>query len=472
MQKYEACNSSGRNTHLQRVYVEKCNACLVPLGSWGSEQLRVKRLRGVLEVGMKKIGKVIASILLCVACCSCTSSGDVPQESVEVLKTPNATITVKETANPGEGTIVTDVSEIEAMADAIVNNLTLEEKIGQMFVVNLEELDTSHGDFYDYRKYTKKMGKIMGTYHVGGVILFSRNVENIDQTETLISDLQENSNIPLFVSVDEEGGDVARIANNPNMYCKKFPSMEEVGAKEDENYAYTMGETIGKQIKELGFNVDFAPVADVKTNELNTEIGNRSFGSNPDKVAKMVAQVVYGIQDQGISASLKHFPGHGGTTEDSHEKAVNSEDDLYDLRKTAFRPFEAGIDAGADFVMVSHISISKVTGNTIPASMSKVVIQNMLRDELGFEGVVITDAMDMGAITKKYSPDKAAVKVVQAGSDVVLMTTNLKKAYRAVWDAVQTGTISEEQIDTSVKRIIKVKLKRGVILSNTTLAKQ
>lgn len=230
-----------------------------------------------------------------------------------------------------------------------------------------------------------------------------------------------------------------------------------------------MGKTIASEIKELGFNLDFAPVADVKTNEYNTEIGNRAFGSDAKLVSKFVKQVVKGIQGQGISATLKHFPGHGSTTGDSHNTPVNADTDLLSLRSREFKPFKAGIDAGADFVMVSHISISKVTENTVPASMSTVVIQNMLREELNFKGVVITDGMDMGAVTEKYDADEAAVNCIKAGVDIVLMSTDVKDAYNAVKKAVENGEIEEKSIDESVQRILEVKIKRGIILSNTDL---
>ena len=289
-------------------------------------------------------------------------------------------------------------------------------KIGQMFIVNLEQLDNSHGNYYEFRKFTDEMKNTLENYKIGGVILFARNIESIDQTKELISNLQGNAPIPLFVSVDEEGGDVARVGNNSNMRTTTFPPMEEVGKNEDEEYAYNMGKTIASEIKELGFNLDFAPVADVKTNEYNTEIGNRAFGSDAKLVSKFVKQVVKGIQGQGISATLKHFPGHGSTTGDSHNTPVNADTDLLSLRSREFKPFKAGIDAGADFVMVSHISISKVTENTVPASMSTVVIQNMLREELNFKGVVITDGMDMGAVTEKYDADEAAVNCIKAGA--------------------------------------------------------
>lgn len=421
------------------------------------------------EDNMKK--KIVA-YLMCMMCVLGTGC-----DFAEKPATPNQTIitaqpedkTKENEEEKTEGKMITDPTEIEAMAGTIVQKMTLEEKIGQMFVVNLEQLDNTKGSYYEFRQFTDDMKDKLEEYKVGGVILFARNIESIPQTKLLIEQLQNNATAPLFISVDEEGGEVARIGNNSNMRTTKFPTMEQVGAMEDLDYAYNMGATIGQEIKELGFNLNFAPCADVKTNEYNTEIGSRAFGSDPKLVSKMVKQVVYGMQDQGISATLKHFPGHGSASGDSHVAPVNIDTDLLGLRTTEFLPFSEGINAGADFVMVSHISISKVTENTVPACMSKLVLQNMLRQELKFDGVIITDAMDMGAITRKYKPDVAAVNCVKAGVDIVLMSTDLEKAYAGVYDAVKEGKISEEQIDESVKRIVKVKIKRGIILSDTNL---
>lgn len=370
---------------------------------------------------------------------------------------------------PKEGKVVTDPTEIIAMAGSIVEKMTLEEKIGQLFIVTLEQLDKSEGGYFEFRKFTSNMADTLQKYPVGGIILFARNIESIEQTKTLIADSKKNTKVPLFISVDEEGGSVARIGQNSNMHTTSFPSMEEIGAMDDEEYVYNMGVTIGKEIKELGFNLDFAPVADVKTNEYNTEIGDRAFGNEPNLVSRMVKQVVKGLQEQNISATLKHFPGHGSVSGDSHTSPVNADTDLLGLRSTEFKPFKAGIDAGVDFVMVSHISISKVTESTVPAIMSKLVIQNMLRQELGFEGIVITDAMDMGAITEKYKPGDAAVKAIKAGVDIVLMTPDLEEAYKSVLDGVKSGEITEKQITESVQRIMETKIRRGIVLSNTDL---
>ena len=382
----------------------------------------------------------------------------------ETMQSPD--LETPETETP---LIITDQGVMEGMSKDILNNMTLEEKIGQLFIVNFENLDKSKGSYYEFRKITNKMEKNMQKYHIGGVIFFSRNIENIEQTKTFIEELQENSRIPLFISVDEEGGEVARIANNSNMNTTKFPTMEEIGASEETEYAYEMGVTIGKEIKELGFNLNFAPVADVKTNEKNTEIGSRSFGSDEKVVSKMVANVVKGLQEQGVSSAVKHFPGQGSTDGDTHQDVVNLESNLMKLRAVDFLPFQAGIKAGADFVMVSHVSVSRVSGTTEPASLCSVVMKQMLREELEFNGIIITDAMDMKAITKKYAAKEAAVKAITEGADMVLMPEDIEQAYNGIMEAVKSGNISEKEIDKSVKKIIKTKIRRGIITGDTSL---
>lgn len=375
----------------------------------------------------------------------------------------------KEAAEHEEGKIFTESNQITGLAKRIIENMTIEEKVGQMFLVNLESLDDTKGSFFEHRKMTKKMKKSLKGYPVGGVILFSRNIETRNQTTYLNSRLQANSRIPLWISVDEEGGDVARIGNNPNMKTTQFPPMEVLGSTEDTDYCFNMGKTIGTEIKELGFNLDFAPVADVRTNERNTEIGNRSFGSDTDLVAKLSSAVVKGLQRAGVSATLKHFPGHGDAEGDTHKQSVNIGSDINRLREVDFVPFQEGIKAGADFMMISHISISRVAGNTLPASLSSLVMTDIVRTELGFKGVVITDAMDMKAITSKYSSGEAALKAVNAGADVILMPADFKEAYNKVVNAVLHGDIAESRINESVQRILEKKIKRGLILSNTDL---
>jgi Beta-glucosidase-related glycosidases len=192
-------------------------------------------------------------------------------------------------------------------------------------------------------------------------------------------------------------------------------------------------------------------------------------GSDPKVVSSLVKEIVTGMQEQGVSSTLKHFPGHGEASEDSHKGAVNVESDLNRLRDVDFLPFRAGIKAGADFIMVSHISISRVTEDTVPSSLSSLVMKDILRKELGFKGIIITDALNMKAITNDYSAGDAAVASVQAGTDMLLMPEDLEQAYFAVFNAVLNGTITEEQINQSVTRILETKIRRGIILSNTNL---
>ncbi len=351
---------------------------------------------------------------------------------------------------------------VEAAA-GYMKNMTVEEKAGQLFIVNLELLDQKNGNYYEWRRFTKRMKKSLDKYHIGGVILFSRNIAGRKQTEKLVTRLQENSSIPLFISVDEEGGDVARIANNKKMGTTVFQTMEEIGRTKDASYVYNMGETIGSEISSLGFNVDFAPVADVKTSELNLEIGTRSFGGEPDKVAEFTSAFVKGIQKQNVSATLKHFPGQGSSSGDTHIESVNIDSSIASLRKNDFVPFEAGIAAGADFVMVSHISVSKVTETAQPASMSNLVMDTILRDELGFQGVIITDAMDMASITDNYTSAEAAYGAVSGGADIVLMPLDLEMAYNEIINRINNGSISKERLDASVLRILTVKFMRGIM---------
>lgn len=349
------------------------------------------------------------------------------------------------------------------LAQKYIEKLSVEEKVGQVFMVNLEQLDTSKGNYYEWRKATNKMKQSLKNYNIGGVILFSRNIERRKQTKRLLSDLQDMAPISLFTAVDEEGGDVARIGSNPDMGTTSFPTMEEIGKNEAADYTRNMAGTIAKEICELGFNVDFAPVADVRTSKLNLEIGSRSFGDEPNMVSEHVVAFVEGMQEQNISATLKHFPGQGSSSGDTHIENVDIDRSISGLRRTDFVPFEEGIEAGADFVMVSHISVSKVTETSQPASMSEVIMRTLLRDELEFDGLIVTDAMDMVAITENYSSADAAYGAFKAGADIILMPPDFEAAYNEILNKVKDGSISEERLDETVSRILTLKFQRGIL---------
>ncbi len=355
---------------------------------------------------------------------------------------------------------------MENLIDRALKKMTLEQKIGQLFVVCTDSLD-----FDAEKEMTKKAAECLKTYQPGGIIFFSFNLKDRDQTKKFITDMQSLSGVPLFIAVDEEGGRVSRIANTKEMNTTSLAPMREIGDTSDPEQARLAGQTIGKDIGELGFNLDFAPVADITTNDTNTEIGDRSFGNDPDLVADMVSAFVEGIQEENVCATLKHFPGQGDTGEDTHLGFVNLDTSIDRLRKVEFVPFEAGIGAGADLVMVSHVAVSNITQNQVPASLSSLMVRDILREELQFEQIVITDAMNMKVITKFYDPAQAAVMAIQAGNDMVLMPDDFVKAYEGVLDAVKEGDLSEKAVDEAVGRILTVKIRRGIIPLDSDLLK-
>lgn len=351
---------------------------------------------------------------------------------------------------------------ITAQAQEILDSMTLAEQVYQMFIVTPETL-TGVPTVTQAGATTKAA---LQTHPVGGLVYFAANIVTPEQCTTMISNTQSYSKIGLFIAVDEEGGRVARIGNNSAMGTTSFPSMSDIGSTGDVSKAYEVGSTIGTEIAQFGFNLDFAPVADVNSNPNNTVIGDRSFGSDPEAVAEMVASAVQGFRDSGMLCTLKHFPGHGDTDTDSHYGYTEVLKTLQELRSVEFLPFQAGIDAGADFVMMGHISVPEVTGDDTPASLSATMI-DILRDELGFQGLIITDSMVMNAITDRYSAGEAAVLAVQAGVDVILEPSSLTGAVQGILSAVENGTISEDRIQESVLKILEVKIRNGIIAAES-----
>lgn len=363
----------------------------------------------------------------------------------------------------------TDSSETEDVNGGAADNdieemlgdMTLEEKVCQLFMVTPEAL-TGVGTVTQAGTATQEA---VNAYPVGGVIYFSQNLQDPDQTRTMLENTQryamERTGIPIFLSVDEEGGQVARVGSNPAFGVEKIGNMSDVGSRGDTQEAYEIGSTIGTYLSDLGFNMDAAPDTDVLTNPENQVVKYRSFGSDPELVARMAAAELKGLNDQGIIGMYKHFPGHGGTTADSHEGYAYVDDTQEELKSGAFIPFQDGIDNGIQVIMVSHISCPNVTGDNTPATLSEMMITDILRGEMGFDGMVITDALNMGAITAQYSSSEAAVAALNAGADMLLMPEDFQSAYKGVLSAVESGTVSEERIDESVRRILEVKVSLG-----------
>lgn len=339
---------------------------------------------------------------------------------------------------------------LNQIADTCIAEMSLENKVAGLFMITPESL-TGVDTVIQAGDTTKQK---LSEYPVGGLIYFSKNIKSADQLKEMLDTTRNTMIYPVFLAVDEEGGSVSRVAGAG--LAENVGDMSEIGSTCDPEKAKEVGTTIGTYLSQSGFNVDFAPVADVVSAE-NAVIGNRSFGSDPNVVGTMVAAEVQGLQESGVSACLKHFPGIGDTTTDTHDEKTVSEKTLEDMQQNDFPAFQAGIDAGADFVMVSHMSLPNVVGDDTPCSLSGTVISDLLRNQLGYDGIVITDALDMSAITDSYSSAEAAVKAIEAGADMLLMPENFEEAYQGVLEAVQNGTISEERINESLKRIYRVK---------------
>ncbi len=329
--------------------------------------------------------------------------------------------------------------------------LSLEDKVSRLFIVKPEalNLDPASGKHIPatITQINSNIKTALKKYKVGGVILFDANIVSATQLNTLTSQLKKASSLPFFMSVDEEGGQVSRVMNKLN-YSNNPGSALYLATPEKVKKAYA---DIAAVISSHGFNLNFAPVADIYTNPKNTVIGSRALGKDPETVSKLLVAALEG--HKAVPHCVKHFPGHGDTSEDTHDGSVTISKNWEELLKCEIIPFKTAVENDCDMIMTSHIILPNVTNEDIPASLSYEITTGKLRKELGFNGVIITDSLAMGAITKHYSSGAAAVKAIKAGADLLLCPQNFVEAYNAVLQAVKNGEISEEQIDESVKRI-------------------
>lgn len=418
-----------------------------------AREARTKRSRTSLFA----FGMLFTCLVLLAGCSPATvpdsinEPGDSPSTKAEAPKEPEPEATPSVPAPKPEPTL-------EERAAEIVSAMTLEQKVAQMFVVTPEMITgvdaaTQAGPTTE---------NALATYPVGGIVYFQKNLIDPDQTKTMIANTQayskEATGLPLFIAVDEEGGTVKRIAGNPGFDIEDAGDMAAIGAAGDTAQASETAATIGSYLSELGFNLDFAPDSDI-CGDPNTDVmARRSFGTDPDLVASMVQAQVEGFENAGILCCVKHFPGIGGVMGDSHEGAIVSNKTLDELRTWELKPFEAAIAAEVPFVMVGHLSLPTALGTDVPASINSTIVTDLLRNELGYTGIIITDAMEMGAIGTFCTADQAGAAAIEAGVDMVLMPSDFPAAYQGVIDAVNQGDIAESRIDESVERIVKTKL--------------
>lgn len=397
---------------------------------------------------MEKFTKKVASILM----------------SLSIILTSSCAqrVTVVDENASTEKFIFNDDETVVRTTKDVLGKMSLREKVGQLFIVRPEALaENSNAETAPATdRVDDAVISRIEEYPVGGIALFSRNITSAEQLPMFISDLQSSSKYPLFIAVDEEGGRVARIANSDFFNVASYKSMEDIGKSGDASKAEEVGRQIGSYLKELGFNLDFAPVADTNTNPQNIVIGDRSYGSDPALVARMVSAQLDGMHDSGIMGTLKHFPGHGDTKDDTHSGYVSVNKSWDELKACELVPFISALDK-ADTIMVSHITVTSI--DKLPSSLSYEIITRKLRNELGYNGVIITDSMAMGAVADSYTSDIAAVMAVKAGADIILIPESLEKSFNAVLNAVNSGEISISRIEESAERVLTLKAKYKII---------
>ena len=348
----------------------------------------------------------------------------------------------------------------EAKVEQALSQMTLREKVGQLFFLRVEALDTTihyvssdELPAYETQAVNDCMRALAADYPLGGIILFAHNIKDPQQLAAFQKDLRALPGHPLL-SIDEEGGRVARLALNPAFGLPRYESMTALGSTRAVSKA---SHTIGTYLAKYGFDIDFAPVADVNTNPQNIVIGTRAFSDNPQVAAKRVKAYVKGLQKAGILGCVKHFPGHGDVHADTHFGYAVSGKSWEELAACEMLPFKAGIEAGVPLVMTAHIAVPAVTGTELPSTLSSVVLQDKLRGELGFDGVIISDALEMGAIARQFPVPEACVLALEAGVDVLLCVKDYPACFQAVMDAIAQGRLTEARIDESVKRMLRLR---------------
>lgn len=393
-----------------------------------------------------------------------TASNSIPIAIGYEIKTNNTTIQewtitvtlinldTKQTANMGkefDAKILIQREEVDAIiasqVEETLNSMSLEEKIAQMTIISFDgtSINTSLSNELALKP--------------GGVILFAGNITNYANTLNFINNIKATASIPMFVSVDQEGGRVQRIKSSTDSRVLTIPAMREVGYKNDSQLAYDLGKVIAEEILAFGFNMDFAPTIDVVDVTSTNVIGNRSFGGDPNLVSRLGTSLYNGILDTGVIPSYKHFPGHGATDKDTHEELPVLSQTKEELMQRDLIPFQYAIDHGAELIMVGHLSIPNIDPEGYPASLSSSLINGLLKEEMGFKGLVITDSLQMGAIADNYTEKLRYELAINAGVDILLMPQSCQSAVSNIKQSVNEGKITEERINESVKKILTLK---------------
>lgn len=383
---------------------------------------------------MKKVEKYIIIILILVVAVVSVEKYFFKKENKEEI--PNSP-----TVNTPE----------ESKIDKMLKNMTIEEKIGQMMMIA-------------YRKSASddNLRKILEEVKPGGFILFGENITTYDKSMAMINEIIDSASIPMFISIDQEGGRVQRIRTVAGVETHIIPSMYQIGKTSEEN-AYNTGALIASDLTKFKINMDMAPVLDVYSNPYNTVIGDRSFGNDPYLVSKMGLTLAKGLQDNSIIPVYKHFPGHGDTSADSHYELPVVKKTKEELLNLEIIPFKNAIENGAEVIMIGHLAVPNITNDNTPASLSKELITDFLRTELNYQNIVITDALNMKAITDNYTDKEIYNLAINAGVDILLMPNNPTTAINIIKTLIEENSITEDQINNSVKKILSLKEKYNIL---------
>jgi len=334
---------------------------------------------------------------------------------------------------------------IEEKVNYKMDNLSIDEKIAQMLIV-----------YYIGDEYDENLSNIIKEVKPGGFILMSDNITTYDRTLNFVKGMQNDSDIPMIISTDEEGGSVQRIKGIRDISVTDIPYMYYLGQTKDKNLAYKVGEIIANELRTIGVNLTYAPVMDIYSNPNNTVIGKRSFGSDPNTVYDMATSLKNGIEDNLVNTCIKHFPGHGDTETDSHFETPIINKTLDELENSDLLPFIKSIN-DTNMIMVGHIALPKITNSSIPASLSKEIVTDLLKNKYNYKGLVITDALNMRSLTNNYSDKEIYTMAINAGVDLLLMPNGSKNAIKYIKEAIDDEEIDINTINESVRKILTYK---------------
>ena len=339
----------------------------------------------------------------------------------------------------------------EEFLQYLLSNMSISDKIGQMIII----------DYRDALEMNVDLERILTKYNPGGFILFKSNISDFEQTSKLLSEIKATNSIPTMISVDQEGGRVQRL--DERVGFEQHPQALEIGETLDEEIAFQLGKRIGNELKSIGVDMDMAPVLDIFSNPENRVIANRAFGKDSETVKKMALAYADGLSSKRIIPVGKHFPGHGDTAKDSHIELPIIEKDLEELKSLELIPFIEAVRKKLPGLMVAHIAVPKVTKNQIPSSLSNIMINDLLRKDMGYNGLIMPDSLKMKALTKHFTNSEIYLRCLEAGNDFLLMPQDISEAYKTIYENIDNGKISLDRIDTSVYRILSTKFDYGLL---------